>query len=321
VDGHANKKQKLVSMACMIVDEKKHICQSGAKELWKLAKDVGKKKASEESLQALRGILLRHRFTNNARTYLDSLVNRNASGVSAYKIIEGQRYDRVCLDFANQVCRNGKIGKQTAEALWDLALDGNRVTDCEARTIDYIIMNKALTKGAQTYLRRRLKSMAYNLTTPLESKLESSVEVLDTASSCSIEKESVANLSSTQPIKPKYLAHARANSSSPGDFQSLNNAHSLRSVYSKRYSQYLSKFPFLLNGLQNAVIAFIGVVISSKGIPPSIQMIEYPLLAAFVTTPLSVIWYSHVQRMKYHYQLMLEWAILLPMVLIDLIFS
>eukprot|EP00975_Prorocentrum_lima_P045622 9547543-Prorocentrum_lima.AAC.1 len=31
--------------------------------------------------------------------------------------------------------QNGKIGKQTAEALWDLALDGNRVTECEARTI------------------------------------------------------------------------------------------------------------------------------------------------------------------------------------------
>jgi len=104
-DGHSNKKQKLVSMACMMVDEKKHICESGAKELWKFAKDPRGKKTSDENLQTLRGILQSHRFTNNARRYLDSLVNRNITGVSAYKNIDGQRYDRVCLDFANQVCQ------------------------------------------------------------------------------------------------------------------------------------------------------------------------------------------------------------------------
>jgi len=48
--------------------------------------------------------------------------------------------------------QNGKIGKQTAEALWDLALDGNRVTECEARTIDYVIKNKSLTKGVRNEL-------------------------------------------------------------------------------------------------------------------------------------------------------------------------
>jgi len=305
----------------MMVDEKKHICESGAKELWKFAKDPRGKKTSDENLQTLRGILQSHRFTNNARRYLDSLVNRNITGVSAYKNIDGQRYDRVCLDFANQVCQNGKIGKQTAEALWDLALDGNRVTECEARTIDYVIKNKSLTKGAQTYLRRRLKAMAYNVSTPLKSQGDSPLE--DTpkpATPLSTTKNYVASLSWPHSEKPKSVACISEKSSSHSNFQMSNESRSLRSTYStlflERYTRCLLRYPFLLNGVQNAIIALIGVMASSKGIPESIQMIEYPLLAAFVTTPLSVTWYSYILRMKFHHQLILEWAVLLPVVTI-----
>jgi len=55
---------------------------------------------------------------------------------SYYKQIDGKKYDKGMLDAAET--KSGKIGKQSAKLIFQEAVDGDRITDIEYDTIEYI---------------------------------------------------------------------------------------------------------------------------------------------------------------------------------------
>jgi len=64
-----------------------------------------------------------------------------ASSGSYYKQIDGVKYDRGLLELADSLTKgagDGRISKDDATKLWEDAMDGQGVTDCERRTIQYI---------------------------------------------------------------------------------------------------------------------------------------------------------------------------------------
>lgn len=82
---------------------------------------------------------------------------------SQYQQIKGERYERDLLDIAREAMSQnsrGELGQDVAERLWNQAMDGNRVTAIERRTLEFILAGgdgqfKMSAAGA-TYLRRKL---------------------------------------------------------------------------------------------------------------------------------------------------------------------
>jgi len=81
-----------------------------------------------------------------------------------YRSIQGIKYERDLLDFAEAIKAQGRsMTKADAESLWDKAMDGNRVTDTEHRTIAYIVDQFKLEAAARTFLKAKLKGNLGNL--------------------------------------------------------------------------------------------------------------------------------------------------------------
>lgn len=76
---------------------------------------------------------------------------------SQYKSINGIKYERDLLDFAETAGARGRsLNKSDGEALWEKALDGGKVTPTERRTIEYIMENFKLNDSAKNYLKAKL---------------------------------------------------------------------------------------------------------------------------------------------------------------------
>ena len=85
-----------------------------------------------------------------------------------YKQINGIKYDKSLLETAEKMIKGEgdaaaaeRISKNDAENLWKCAMDGNRVTDCENKTLEYILDNYNLTECAREFLEGKLNVSKY----------------------------------------------------------------------------------------------------------------------------------------------------------------
>jgi hypothetical protein len=79
---------------------------------------------------------------------------------SYYKVIEGERYDRSLLLLADNLVKgqgDGRISEVDMKKLVESALDGNRITDCEKKTLKFISKQYNTTDNGKSYLENYLK--------------------------------------------------------------------------------------------------------------------------------------------------------------------
>ena len=79
---------------------------------------------------------------------------------SYYQIIEGERYDRSLLLLADNLVKgqgDGRISEADMKKLVESALDGNRITDCEKKTLKFISKQYNTTNNAKSYLENYLQ--------------------------------------------------------------------------------------------------------------------------------------------------------------------
>lgn len=75
---------------------------------------------------------------------------------SYYKIIHGEKYDRSLLLLAENLVKgqgDGRISEADMKKLVETALDGNRITDCEKKTLKFISKQYNTTDNAKLYLK------------------------------------------------------------------------------------------------------------------------------------------------------------------------
>lgn len=147
-------KQALIDKADVFAKSAGLISYDEANQLWAGACDGPG--VTQTEFDTLAHILDQYKFTSKARQYLDPLVHKQVSGSSLYKQINKVRYDRSCLDLADHLAKDGKIDLGDAKKLWEDVMDGNRVTDTEKRTIEYVRDNFTLTDGAKEFFGGKL---------------------------------------------------------------------------------------------------------------------------------------------------------------------
>lgn len=79
---------------------------------------------------------------------------------SYYQVIEGERYDRSLLLLADNLVKgqgDGRISEMDMMKLVESALDGNRITDCEKKTLKFISKQYNTTDNAKSYLENYLQ--------------------------------------------------------------------------------------------------------------------------------------------------------------------
>jgi len=79
---------------------------------------------------------------------------------SYYQVIEGERYDRSLLLLADNLVKgqgDGRISEDDMKKLVESALDGNRITDCEKKTLKFISKQYNTADNAKTYLQNYFK--------------------------------------------------------------------------------------------------------------------------------------------------------------------
>mmetsp|Transcript_14306 Transcript_14306/g.39495 ORF Transcript_14306/g.39495 Transcript_14306/m.39495 type:complete len:137 (-) Transcript_14306:11-421(-) len=80
---------------------------------------------------------------------------------SQYRTIRGVKYERDLLELAeSEASGNRPISKAAAAKIWEQALDGNRVTPTERRTIEYILQEYKFTDAAKLFLESNLAGTA-----------------------------------------------------------------------------------------------------------------------------------------------------------------
>lgn len=76
---------------------------------------------------------------------------------SQYKSIQGIKYERDLLEAAELATARGRsMTKADAANLWEKAMDGNKVTPTEARTLEYILSNFKVQEAGKLHLRALL---------------------------------------------------------------------------------------------------------------------------------------------------------------------
>ena len=86
----------------------------------------------------------------NLRKYIKS---------SYYKIIDGVSYDRSLLLLADNLVKgqgDGRISENDMKKLVTSALDGNRITECEKKTLKFISKQYNTTDNAKEYLSKNI---------------------------------------------------------------------------------------------------------------------------------------------------------------------
>mmetsp|Transcript_31912 Transcript_31912/g.67872 ORF Transcript_31912/g.67872 Transcript_31912/m.67872 type:complete len:374 (+) Transcript_31912:68-1189(+) len=81
---------------------------------------------------------------------------------SQYRTISGVKYERSLLDMAEAATKDGRrsVTEETAAKIWADAMDGNRITATEIRTIEYIMNTYRLDQSAKDLLQTNLESQA-----------------------------------------------------------------------------------------------------------------------------------------------------------------
>mmetsp|Transcript_18916 Transcript_18916/g.30080 ORF Transcript_18916/g.30080 Transcript_18916/m.30080 type:complete len:204 (+) Transcript_18916:77-688(+) len=85
-----------------------------------------------------------------------------------------------------------------------------------------------------------------------------------------------------------------------------------------KFKTLLVRYPFLMNGAQAATLTLLGtltkqLVYSGEFVP--IDILKFTLIATFLMTPISVVWYGRLHKKKFTSvaNLLLEWTILTPL--------
>ena len=84
-----------------------------------------------------------------------------------YQYINGQRYDASLIRNAERRTKgrgDGRISKEDAQELWQIAMDGGRITDTEKQTIDYLMENQKWTDAAKEWIEKALNSEIEKIT-------------------------------------------------------------------------------------------------------------------------------------------------------------
>ena len=79
---------------------------------------------------------------------------------SYYQVIEGERYDRSLLLLSDNLVKgqgDGRISETDMKKLVETALDGNKITDCEKKTLKFISNQYNTTDNAKIYLENYFK--------------------------------------------------------------------------------------------------------------------------------------------------------------------
>ena len=79
---------------------------------------------------------------------------------SYYQVIEGERYDRSLLLLSDNLVKgqgDGRISEADMKKLVESALDGNKITDCEKKTLKFISNQYNTTDNAKLYLETYFK--------------------------------------------------------------------------------------------------------------------------------------------------------------------
>jgi len=99
-------------------------------------------------------------LSDDARSLLREAVTPKYKGKSYYVKIRGVVYERLLLEQADEAATTSGagIGLAGAKVLWDSAIDGRGVTDCERRTLEHILAVHKCTPEAREYLHRMLLS-------------------------------------------------------------------------------------------------------------------------------------------------------------------
>ncbi|CAK8998714.1 unnamed protein product [Durusdinium trenchii] len=126
------------------------ISLSEAMDLWEKAKDGNRITAVER--QTLGWVLEHLQLTEKAKAFLE----QQLSDGSYYTTIGHTKYSRGLLEKAEGFAAEQSISQQQALELWQLALDGERLGDCERRTLRYILQNLNATTGAKKFLLSKL---------------------------------------------------------------------------------------------------------------------------------------------------------------------
>ena len=79
---------------------------------------------------------------------------------SYYKTIDGIKYDRSLLLLADNLIKgqgDGRISEDDMKKLVNSALDGNKITDCEKKTLKFISKQYNTTENGKLYLENYFK--------------------------------------------------------------------------------------------------------------------------------------------------------------------
>lgn len=79
---------------------------------------------------------------------------------SYYQVIEGERYDRSLLLLADNLVKgqgDGRVSEEDMKNLVKSALDGNKITDCEKKTLKFISKKYNTTDNGKSYLENYLQ--------------------------------------------------------------------------------------------------------------------------------------------------------------------
>tara|TARA_Y100000741_G_scaffold271459_1_gene211560 strand:- start:2875 stop:3297 length:423 start_codon:yes stop_codon:yes gene_type:complete len=80
---------------------------------------------------------------------------RKYISTSYYKQIDGKKYDRSLLLLAENLVKgkgDGRISEDDMKKLFESASDGNKITDYEKNTLEYIVEKFKCTEKAKKYL-------------------------------------------------------------------------------------------------------------------------------------------------------------------------
>eukprot|EP00438_Fugacium_kawagutii_P031082 Skav204624 [mRNA] locus=scaffold1712:257009:261639:- [translate_table: standard] len=121
-----------------------------AMELWDKAKDGNR--ITEVEKHTLGWALEHLEFTEKGKAFLEQQLLDG----SYYTSIGRSRYSRELMQRAESFSEQGGISQQQAMDLWQMAMDDDRLSDCERRTFRYILQNLNATTGARKFLLAKL---------------------------------------------------------------------------------------------------------------------------------------------------------------------
>eukprot|EP00435_Cladocopium_sp_Y103_P071563 s737_g37.t2 len=148
------------------------ICLVDAMDLWDKAKDGSR--ITEVERHTLGWVLEHLEFTEKGRAFMEQQLLDG----SYYTSIGRTKYSRKLLQRAEAFSAEQSISQQQAVDLWQSALDGERLGDCERRTLRYVLQNLNATTGARKFLLAKLDPAV----TPDESQLPRSKSLTSSSS-------------------------------------------------------------------------------------------------------------------------------------------